>query len=141
MNIRCLVGKLTLAGLASLLLAVGCASHEGAYAPQATAKGNLETSDNFVLLDPVTQHSVTCAALEEHILGDGRIEAAANVRNRTNTRMEVQVSCVFKDDYGVAVDETPFQTLILTENSTETVKFTSMNDKAKRFTVRIRQPR
>jgi len=141
MNIRFLLGKLTLAGVASLLLSTGCATHEGAYAPQATAQGNLETSDNFVLLDPVTQKSVTCAGLEQHNLGDGRIEAAANVRSRINARIEVQVSCVFKDDYGVAVDETPFQTLILTENATETVKFTSMNDKAKRFTIRIRQPR
>ena len=38
-------------------------------------------------------------------------------------------------------DETPFQTVILTENSTEQVKFTSMNDKAKRYTIRVRQAR
>jgi hypothetical protein len=141
MKIEYLVGKAAIVGAVSLLLLAGCATQEGAYPPQATTRGNVETSDNFVLLDSATQQSVTCAGLEQHILGDGRLEAAANVRNRSNARLEVQVSCVFKDDYGFAVDETPFQSLILTENATQTVKFASMNQKAKRFTLRIRQPR
>jgi hypothetical protein len=141
MNIKSLIGRAEMIGTASLLLLAGCAAPEGAYPPQATTRGNLETTDNFVLLDSATQQSVTCAGLEQHLLGDGRLEVAANVRNRSNARLEVQVSCVFKDDYGFAVDETPFQSLILTENATQTVKFSSMNGKAKRFTLRIRQAR
>jgi hypothetical protein len=39
------------------------------------------------------------------------------------------------------VDSTPFETLILTENSIETKRFVSMNDKAKNFTVRVREAR
>ena len=38
-------------------------------------------------------------------------------------------------------DETPWQTLILSENSTEAVRFTAMNPQAKRYTVRVRQAR
>jgi hypothetical protein len=38
-------------------------------------------------------------------------------------------------------DETPFQTVILTESATEQVKFTSMNNKAARYTIRVRQAR
>jgi hypothetical protein len=128
--------------LAVLLLgAMGCARHEGAYAPQATTTGNLETKTDFVLYDPGAQRSVTCSAIKHHVLPDGRIEAAANIRNRENRRIEVQVSCVFKDDYGFGVDETPFQTLILSENGTESVTFTSANNKAKKFTFRVRQAR
>ena len=47
----------------------------------------------------------------------------------------------FKDAQGFVTEEMPFQTLILTENSQETVSFTSSNDKAKRYTVRVRQAR
>ncbi len=56
--------------------------------------------------------------------------------------IEVQANCVFKDVNGMTTgDETPFQAVILTENATEQVKFVSMNDKAKRYTIRVRQAR
>jgi len=44
-----------------------------------------------------------------------------------------------KDETGVMTEETPFQTVILTENATEQVRFVSLNDKAKKFTVRVRE--
>jgi hypothetical protein len=54
----------------------------------------------------------------------------------------VQAGCVFKDVNGVATgDETPWQTVILTENATEQVKFVSANDQAKKYTIRVRQAR
>ena len=66
----------------------------------------------------------------------------ANIRNRENRRIQVQISCVFKDAQGYSTgDETPWQNLILTENSQEAVRFVSMNDKAKKYTIRIRQAR
>jgi hypothetical protein len=49
---------------------------------------------------------------------------------------------VFKDLNGFTMgDETPFQTLILTENATEDIKFTSINNQAKRYTIRVREAR
>ena len=66
----------------------------------------------------------------------------AQIRNRENRRIEVQANCVFKDANGYTTgDETPFQTVILTENATEQVKFTAMNTLAKKYTIRIRQAR
>ena len=66
----------------------------------------------------------------------------ANVKNRENRRIQVQANCVFKDDQGFSTgDETPFQTLILAENSTEAVHFTAMNTLAKKYTIRVRQAR
>jgi hypothetical protein len=41
----------------------------------------------------------------------------------------------------VTGDETPFQTVMLTENATEQIRFVSMNNLAKKFTVRVRQAR
>jgi len=115
--------------------------HEGgAYAPKNTTKYDLENSLKFVLLDKAVERSVTCDGLQERINEDGRLEIVANVRNRLSRRIEVQLSCVFKDDQGFPTgDETPFQPLILTENAQEGVRFIAMNDKAKRYTIRVRE--
>jgi len=49
---------------------------------------------------------------------------------------------VFKNDDGSTTgDETPWQTLILGENTTEAVTFTSMNNQARKYTIRVRQAR
>ena len=123
-----------------LLLPSGCA-HGGAYAPKNTDKNNLESSAKFVLLDAGAQRSVTCASLQEGKTVDGRLQVKANVRNRENRRLEVQINCVFKDELGFTLDETPFESLILTENETRGVEFTAMNVKAKNYTIRVRQAR
>jgi len=86
------------------------------------------------------QRSVDFSNTQKRFLPDGRLEVITNIRNRENRRIEVQVSCVFKDERNFSTgDETPWQTLILTENAQEAVNFTSMNDRAKNFTVRVRE--
>jgi len=88
------------------------------------------------------QHSLTCTGIQEGETPDGRLKVTAQIRNRENRRIEVQANCVFKDANGYTTgDETPFQTLILTENATEQVTFTAMNKLAKKYTIRIRQAR
>jgi uncharacterized protein YcfL len=126
----------------ALALLGGCATEPGPFAPQDTTKFTLENTDKFVLLDKATQKSVTCTGLQEPIRADGRKEVIANIKNRENRRIQVQVNCVFKDDLGFSTgDETPFKTLILGENATEAVQFTAMNTLAKNYTIRIRQAR
>lgn len=125
------------AALGALLFA-GC--HGGAYAPKNTTQYNLEDKEPFVLLDRMVQRSVTCSGIQQTALPDGRLKVVANVRNREARRIQVQVNCVFKDAQGFPTgDETPFQTLILSENAQEGVEFVSMNDKAKKYTIRVRQ--
>jgi hypothetical protein len=127
---------------AGLALFAGCATEPGPFPPLDTTKFTLENTDRFVLLDKPAQVSVTCTGLQERALADGRLEVVANVKNRENRRIEVQINCVFKDDQGFATgDETPFQNLILAENSTEAVRFTAMNTAAKKYTIRVRQAR
>lgn len=125
------------------VLAAGCQHHPetGALSPQSTTKFDTENREKFVLLDPGAQYSVTCSGLQETTLPDGRLQVVARVRNRENRRLEVQINCEFKDAQGFAIDSTPFQTLILTENATEAVKFESINDQARNYTVRVRQAR
>lgn len=124
---------------------LGCQStyDKGPYVPQPSKTPAYETTEPVVLLDPGVQRSVTVAGQPfARTLEDGRLEVVVQLRNRENRRIEVQANCVFKDVNGLSTgDETPFQTVILTENATETVRFVSMNDKAKRYTVRVRQAR
>jgi hypothetical protein len=129
---------------AALLVAIGsgCATSEtGAYAPQNTDQFNYEATAPFVLMDQGAQNSITVADIRSETLPDGRLQVAANVRNRENRRIQVQTNCEFKNADGFAVDSSPWQTLILTENSMETVQFASMNKDAKRYTIRVREAR
>ena len=135
-----LSSTLALAMLTALLS--GCASSEtGASRPQDATKFNTEDQEKFVLLDAGTQYSVTCPGLQETTLADGRLQVMTKVRNRENRRIQVQTNCEFKNADGFAVDSSPWQTLILTENSMETVQFASMNKDAKRYTIRVREAR
>lgn len=131
-----------LVSIVALGMSAGCVTQPGPFAPLDTTKFTLENTEKFVLLDKPAQNSVTCTGLQERPLGDGRLEVVANVKNRESRRIQVQINCVFKDEQGFSTgDETPWQTLILSENATEAVRFTAMNAQAKRYTVRVRQAR
>lgn len=131
-----------LTSIIALGLSAGCVNPPGPFAPADTTKFTLENTEKFVLLDKPAQNSVTCTGLQERTSGDGRLEVVANVKNRESRRIQVQINCVFKDDQGFSTgDETPWQTLILSENATEAVRFTAMNPQAKKYTVRVRQAR
>lgn len=133
-----------LAAGGAVLLAAGCSSthDKGPYLPQTPKTPAYEGKEPVVLLDPGVQYSVTCSGVQERTLPDGRLEVIAHLRNRENRRIEVQANCVFKDQNAFSTgDETPFVMVILTENGTEDVKFTSMNNLAKKYTIRVRQAR
>jgi len=136
---------ITLLAAASAVLVTGCKStHDrGPYLPEQSKAPSHEQTQPVVLMDPGVQYSVTLAAPPfARKLEDGRLEVVAQLRNRENRRIEVQANCVWKDVNGVGIgDETPFQTVILTENATEQVQFTSANAKAQKYTIRVRQAR
>jgi len=136
--------KLVLLAASATLAFTACKSSydKGPYLPQTSKTPAYENTERVVLMDPGVQYSLTCTGIQEGATADGRLEVAAQIRNRENRRIEVQVNCVFKDANGYTIgDETPFQTLILTENGTEQVKFTAMNKLAKKYTIRVRQAR
>ena len=119
----------------------GCRT-EGAFKPINTDKYDYENHVPFVLMDRSVQRSVTVAGIQETVKEDGRLEVVANVRNRVNRRIQVQISCVFKNESGFSTnDETPWNTLILTEAEQQSVSFTSSNAAAKKYTIRVRQAR
>lgn len=121
----------------------GCTStHDtGAFKPVNTDVNNLEDSARLVLLDKRVQYSVTSPGIQESRLTDGRLQVVANLRNREARRIQIQVNCVFKDAQGFVVEDTPFQTVFLDENAQEGIRFVSANDKAMRYTIRVREAR
>jgi uncharacterized protein YcfL len=135
---------LSLAAGASLLVALGCKSHEGPYLPD-TSNPDVVSEKNalVVLLDSGVQRSIsTEGEIQSATLPDGRLRVMAPIRNRENRRIQVQVNCVFKDEQGFSTgDETAWRTLFLDENATESVEFVSLNARAKNFTIRVRQAR
>ncbi len=126
-------------------LMTGCQTdHDtGAFVPVNTTVNDVENHEFIVLLEPRVQYSVTCSGIQQRSLSDGRMEITANIRNREARRIQVQINCVFKDAQGFPTEgeETPFRTLILSENAQEPVKFISLNNKAVRYTIRIREAR
>lgn len=134
---------LALISVTAALGVAGCSTYDkGPYLPEQSKTPAYESAERFVLLDPGTKYSLTCTGINERTLEDGRLEVTAQIRNRENRRIEVQVNCVFKDGNMISTgDETPFQTVILTENATESVKFLSANNVAKKYTIRVRQAR
>ena len=133
---KALIGSALLAG--SVFLA-GCA-HEGAALPVNTTKFDTENTSQYALMGPRVQRSITFSGTQQRVLEDGRLQVITNVRNQENRRIEVQISCVFKDEQNFSTgDETPWHSLILTENSQEAINFTSMNSRAKNYTIRVRE--
>ena len=125
---------LTLSACLTLLLS-GC----GAPTARQSAISN---NSKFVALGSLGSRIVQCTALQENTLPDGRLEVRANILNLVNKRVDLQINCIFKDAQGFSTgDETPFQTLILAETAQETITFTSLNTKAKDYTVRVRLAR
>src|SRR4051812_22917161 len=134
------------------LLGVGCApigeghmvmyaSVGGAYKPVHTTSYDLENHP-VVLMDKNLDYHIAIASIEQTTAPDGRLHVNAKFRDRANHRIETQVSCVFNDEHGFPIgDETPWQTLIVTENAQEGVSFVAMNAQGKRATIRIRQAR
>lgn len=111
----------------------------GAYTPVNANKYGVENAEPVVLMDSRVQRSVSSTGVQETALPDGRLEVVANLRNREERRIEVQAQCEFKDAQGFPIDSTPWVTVVLTERAQEGVKFVSMNDKARRYTVRVRE--
>ena len=117
------------------VLFVGCGT-------PSVQQSSIANSSKFVALGSLGSQTVQCTALQETTLPDGRLQVRANILNRVNKRVDLQSNCVFKDDQGFSTgDETPFQTLILDETAQDTVTFTSLNNKAKSYTVRVRLSR
>ena len=139
MNLR----PLPVAAAALCLAALtGCSVAPGNSAPQDSTKFTVENTDQFAALDPAAEAAVTCTGLQERMLGDGRIEVVANVKNRGGAPAKVSVQCQFLDDQGEPTEPAAqWQALSIAGDSTAVVRFTSSNSSAKKYAIRARGAR
>jgi uncharacterized protein YcfL len=133
---------LTFFAALNLLLLAGCQAGQSQLLNQnTTTKYSIESTEKFVLLDPISQASVTCTGLQENV-SEGRLDVVANVKNRENRPIELQIRCVFKDEGGFLTGGEPvWQKLTLGEEATEAVRFTAANKLAHNYTIAVRQAR
>jgi hypothetical protein len=126
------------AALTGWLLA-GCHLGRGPFLPHETTKYSIESTEKFALIDEPAQLSITCTGLQERINGAGLLEVTANVKNRENRALVVEIRCVFKDDNGFStLDETPWNALTLGAGATEAVHYTAVNHLAHKYTIVVR---
>lgn len=136
------VTTLAFAGLAVAMLG-GCQiAVPGPYFAYDTTRYTIENTEKFMVMDRPTQGAVTCTGLQEQVNSDGRLQVVANIKNRENRRIRVQVRCAFKDHEGYSTgDDSPWQTLVLGENATEAVSFAAVSNHAEKYTIAVRQAR
>lgn len=128
------------ASLASLLALAGCQMAPVSLAPLSTTKFTLQQTEKLMLLDRPTQEAVSSTGIQHSVLPDGRMQVVVNIKNRQNQANRVQLSTVFRDTQGISHgDETPWETLTLSQNATEAVRFVSETRDARQFTVRVRK--
>ena len=125
-----------------LALFTGCQTpvkDTGAYTPLNVNINNKEDYFAVVLLNKRVQNTITCPGIQETKLPSGQMQVSVNLRNRDKKRIQVQANCEFKDAQGFVIDSTPYQNVFFDDNSQESVQFVSMNAKAVRYTIRVRE--
>jgi hypothetical protein len=131
---------LVAAAFTAVFVTTSCTTAPEPAHPADSTKYTLENTDRFVVLDRLGRSSVTCTGFTEHALADGRLEVVANLKNREDHPVDLQASCVFKDEQGLnVVEESPWQKVSIPKNATEAVRFTAVNLPAKTYTVRVRE--
>ncbi len=131
--------KLT-TSLAALGLALGCSTHKGAYVPVTEPQAAAENTSTVVLLNEKMYELVAVEGQMAKYSDDGRLQVFANLRNRKEHRLSVQVQTVFKDENGYPTgDETAWETIIIPELSQHSYQSIAQNSKARRYTIRVRE--
>lgn len=125
--------------VAALVFVAACSTEPEPPTPADSTKYTLEDTDRFVVLNRTGKSAITCTGFTEHALADGRMEVIASLKNRESRPVELQASCVFKDDGGQnELEETAWQDVAVPANTTEAVHFTAGSVAAKTYTVRVR---
>jgi hypothetical protein len=124
---------------AVLSLAVAC-TKTGPYVPDRP--GALpEDQDGVVLLDSGLRRDVAVTGQTSQKTEDGRLWIRAQILNRTEDQLWVQVQTEFKDASGFSYgDVTPWEYVRLERSSSTPYSAKSLNTKAEHFTIRVKYP-
>jgi len=115
----------------------GC---EGAFRPVHIPRADVEDTETFVLLTRNLKNQVTVEGQRAKWTAENLLEVQARIRNRMEEPLQVEVQTVFKDKDGFSVNDiSAWQRLIFEPNETKIYKINSINSKARRFTIRVRE--
>jgi len=125
------------------LLASGCA--EGPILPVANPKSPEAVHAPVSLLDADLEDVIAVDIIRAGKNPEGLLAVQANIRDRTDKDVAIQVQTVFYDELGLVLysepgNETPWTTVILSTNGTVPYRAQALNNAAKRFTIHIRRP-
>lgn len=127
-------------GAATLFLAA-CA--DGPEVPPSNPKSPETAGAPVVLLDEDMSDNIAVDQIRSGRTSNHLLAVQANIRNRTDHDISIQVQTLYKDQYGNALyfnpgDETPWMTMVVTANSTTPYRSQSLSAQAAQFTIRIR---
>ncbi len=122
-------------------LLVGC-RHEGAYQGKTVSGGGVvvEDQEEVVILSPQLSKRLSFHSLGTQRTEAGRLLVQVEIRNRTDHRQNIDVSTQFRSENGMALPDTSaWQRLSLSPNETRVYEVTSVDGRARAFTIRVRE--
>ena len=122
---------------AAVLLTAGCAT-EG---PKKVSWIDIDNAERKTICVVLNSDLKDIFSFENHKLkrlDHGRILVIAEIRNRTKSMQEIEISTVFRDKEGIVSDQSVWKKFTFNANQTISYKISSIV-KADSFTVRIRK--
>jgi uncharacterized protein YcfL len=134
-------GNLVIIGwILGIAVLAGCV-REGPKKPVSKPGEATEERATVVLLDADLKGKIAVEK-ERADWSSGKLKIDLNVRNRTDYEQKIEIQTIFKDADWISVgDETSWTMMILDPRETKTYTITSVSDKTKNYTVRIRWAR
>ncbi|MDP8212243.1 MAG: hypothetical protein P9X22_02995 [Candidatus Zapsychrus exili] len=125
-------------------LIVGCAA--GPYKATRYDSGqDLERLQNVVILDKRLSNQFATKRIaimgeKSELTQDNRLKVFCEIRNMKNDTLKLQVQTAFKDEGNFSVEQdTNWELILIPGFSTFTYITTALNEKAKKYTIRIKE--
>lgn len=136
---KSLLWLLTLPLTASLL----CSCAEGPEIPKSNPRSPETAGAPIVLLDEDMSDDIAVDQIRTGRTSNNLYAVEANIRNRTDHDLSVQVQTLYRDQNGNALyfsagEETPWTTVVITANSTTPYRSQSLSAHATQSTIRLR---
>ena len=108
------------------------------------AAKDLERQTNVVIMDKALSNQfsskrVVIVGEKSEWTLDNRLKVYCEIRNMKKDLLRLQVQTVFKDESDFSIEaDTNWELILIPEFSTYTYTTTALNDKAKKYTIRIK---
>jgi len=126
-----------------VLVLNGCAAGPYKAVKYDTSK-DIERQSNVVIIDKSLSNQfakkrVTIVGEKSEWTSDNRLKVYCEIRNMKKDVLRLQVQTVFKDQDNFSIEsDTNWELILIPEFSTYVYTTTALNDKAKKYTIRIK---